>query len=203
MHYPINIERRGSIMAKKTKAKEIKAFELTKEEIEAIKVRVKDEKPEGGAKEALKRAAVAKAMVFLKDMTQEEANAYIAKNLMITEITKAFMAAYIKKFATTKEDEIWVKEEFKKASTKIATKKVSTICMGGNHLPIRKENSKGEVVNKTVRVDAITGETYETFNLSGARTAFVQHFGITPKENRFTPKAKRTTKPYDEFDDLF
>ena len=136
-------------------------------------------------------------------MKQEDANAYIEENLMITEITKAFMAAYIKKFATTKEDKIWVKEDFKKASTKTATKKVSTICMGGNNVPIHKKNSKGEYVVKKVRVDAITGETYETFNLSGARAAFVEHFGITPKPNRFTPKAKRTTKAYDEFEDLF
>lgn len=184
-------------------AKEIKAFELTEKEIEEIKAKVKAEKPEGGVKEATKKAAVAKAVEFLKDMKQEDANAYIEENLMITEITKAFMAAYIKKFATTKEDKIWVKEEFKKASTKTATKKVSTICMGGNNVPIHKKNSKGEYVVKKVRVDAITGETYETFNLAGARAAFVEHFGISPKPNKFTPKAKRTTKEYDEFADLF
>ena len=184
-------------------AKEIKAFELTAEEIAEIKAKVKAEKPEGGVKEAEKKAAVAKAEAFLKDMKQEEANAYIAENLMITEITKAFMAAYLKKFATTKEDKIWVKEDFKKASVKTATKKVSTICMGGNNIPIHKKNSKGEFVPKKVRVDAITGETYETFDIAGARAAFVEHFGIKPKPNRFTPKAKRTTKPYDEFADLF
>ena len=150
-----------------------------------------------------RKAALAEAAELLKDMKQEEANAYISENLMITQITKGFMAAYIKKFATSAEDKKWVKEEFKKASTKTATKKVSTVCMGANGVPIHKKNSKGEFVPKKVRVDAITGETYETFNLSGARKAFVEHFGITPKANKFTPKAKRTEPIFDEFADLF
>ena len=75
--------------------------------------------------------------------------------------------------------------------------------MGGNNVPIHKKNSKGEYVVKKVRVDAITGETYETFNLAGARAEFVAHFGITPKANKFTPKSKRTTVKYDPFADLF
>ena len=150
-----------------------------------------------------RKAALAEAAELLKDMKQEEANAYITENMMITQITKGFMAAYIKKFATSAEDKKWVKEEFKKASTKPATKKVSTVCMGANGVPIHKKNSKGEFVPKKVRVDAITGETYETFNLSGARKAFVEHFGITPKANKFTPKAKRTEPIFDEFADLF
>jgi hypothetical protein len=150
-----------------------------------------------------RKAALSEATELLKDMKQEEANAYISENLMITQITKGFMAAYIKKFATSAEDKKWVKEEFKKASTKTATKKVSTVCMGANGVPIHKKNSKGEFVPKKVRVDAITGETYETFNLSGARKAFVEHFGITPKANKFTPKAKRTEPIFDEFADLF
>ena len=54
-------------------AKEIKAFELTEKEIEEIKAKVKAEKPEGGVKEAEKKAAVAKAVAFLKDMKQEDA----------------------------------------------------------------------------------------------------------------------------------
>lgn len=184
-------------------AKEIKAFELTEAELAALKAKVKEEKPEGGLKEAVKRASVEKAINFLKDMKQEEANEYIAENVMITEITKAFMAAYIKKFATTTADKTWVKEAFKAASTKTETKKVSTVCMGANGVPIHKINKAGKAVAKTVRVDAVTGETYETFDLSGARAEFVAHFGITPKANKFTPKSKRTTKPYDEFNDLF
>ena len=150
-----------------------------------------------------RKAALAEAAELLKDMKQEEANAYITENMMITQITKGFMAAYIKKFATSAEDKKWVKEEFKKASTKTATKKVTTVCMGANGVPIHKINKKGQAVAKTVRVDAVTGETYETFNLSGARAEFVAHFGITPKANKFTPKAKRTTEKYDEFADLF
>ena len=150
-----------------------------------------------------RKAALAEAAELLKDMKQEEANAYITENMMITQITKGFMAAYIKKFATSAEDKKWVKEEFKKASTKTATKKVTTVCMGANGVPIHKINKKGQAVAKTVRVDAVTGETYETFDLSGARAEFVAHFGITPKANKFTPKAKRTTEKYDEFADLF
>jgi hypothetical protein len=150
-----------------------------------------------------RKAALAEAAELLKDMKQEEANAYITENMMITQITKGFMAAYIKKFATSAEDKKWVKEEFKKASTKTATKKVTTVCMGANGVPIHKINKKGQAVAKTVRVDAVTGETYETFNLSGARAEFVAHFGITPKANKFTPKTKRTTEKYDEFADLF
>ena len=150
-----------------------------------------------------RKAALAEAAELLKDMKQEEANAYISENMMITEITKGFMAAYIKKFATSAEDKKWVKEEFKKASTKPATKKVTTVCMGANGVPIHKINKKGQAVAKTVRVDAVTGETYETFTLSGARAEFVAHFGITPKANKFTPKAKRTEPVFDEFDGIF
>lgn len=150
-----------------------------------------------------RKAALAEAAELLKDMKQEEANAYITENMMITQITKGFMAAYIKKFATSAEDKKWVKEEFKKASTKTATKKVTTVCMGANGVPIHKINKKGQAVAKTVRVDAVTGETYETFDLSGARKAFVEHFGITPKANKFTPKAKRTEPVFDEFDGIF
>ena len=150
-----------------------------------------------------RKAALAEAAELLKDMKQEEANTYISENLMITQITKGFMAAYIKKFATSAEDKKWVKEEFKKASTKTATKKVTTVCMGANGVPIHKINKKGQAVAKTVRVDAVTGETYETFDLAGARAEFVKHFGITPKANKFTPKAKRTEPIFDEFDDIF
>lgn len=150
-----------------------------------------------------RKAALAEAAELLKDMKQEEANAYITENMMITQITKGFMAAYIKKFATSAEDKKWVKEEFKKASTKTATKKVTTVCMGANGVPIHKINKNGKAVAKTVRVDAVTGETYETFDLSGARKAFIEHFGITPKANKFTPKAKRTEPVFDEFDGIF
>ena len=150
-----------------------------------------------------RKAALAEAAELLKNMKQEEANAYISENLMITQITKGFMAAYIKKFATSAEDKKWVKEEFKKASTKPATKKVTTVCMGANGVPIHKLNKDGKAIAKTVRVDSVTGETYETFDLSGARAEFVKHFGITPKANKFTPKTKRTTQKYDEFADLF
>ena len=150
-----------------------------------------------------RKAALAEAAELLKNMKQEEANAYISENVMITQITKGFMAAYIKKFATSAEDKKWVKEEFKKASTKTATKKVTTVCMGANGVPIHKLNKDGKAIAKTVRVDSVTGETYETFDLSGARQAFVEHFGITPKANKFTPKAKRTEPIFDEFADLF
>ena len=50
-----------------------------------------------------RKAALAEAAELLKDMKQDEANAYISENLMITQITKGFMAAYIKKFATSAE----------------------------------------------------------------------------------------------------
>lgn len=150
-----------------------------------------------------RRAALADAVELIKGMKQEEVNNYITENLMITQITKAFMAAYIKKFATSDAEKRWVKEEFKKASTKIATKKITTVCMGANGVPIHKLNKDGKAIAKTVRVDSVTGETYETFDLSGARKAFIEHFGITPKANKFTPKAKRTEPIFDEFNDLF
>lgn len=180
-----------------------KAFELTQEEIKKITEKAAAEKPEGGKKEALKRAAVKKALDFFGNLTQDAANDYIAKNVRATEITKALMAAYIKTYANTEDEKVWVKGEFKKASTKTATKKVSTVCMGGNGLPIHKINKNGKAVAKTVRVDSITGETYETFDLSGARKEFIAHFKITPLASKFTPKAKRKTEVYDEFADLF
>ena len=153
--------------------------------------------------EEKRKAEMKAAIELLKDMKQEEANAYVTQKYMITEITKAFMAAYIKKFATSPEEQKWVKEEFKQAATKTVKKKVTTICMGANNVPIHKLNKDGKAVPKKVRVDAVTGETYQAFDLSGARKAFIEHFGITPKANRFTPKPKRTEKVYDEFDGIF
>lgn len=189
---------------KKEKApKEIKAFELTADELKAIKEKVDAEKPEGGYNEAVKKEAVAKAIEFIKNMKQEDVNNYITENVMITEITKAFMAAYIKKFATSEDDKKWLKETFKKASTKIAKKKVQTVCTAANGEAIHKLNAEGKAIVKYVRVDSITGETYETFNLSGARAAFVEYFKITPKANAFKAKEKRKTKVFDEFADLF
>lgn len=191
-------------MAKKDKAEKIaKEFELTADEQNAIKEKAIAEKPEGGISEAIKKAAVQKAIAFMSDKEQDDVNKYIESNLMITEITKAFMVAYIKKFAVSDKDQKWIKEDFKKASTKTATKKVSTVCMGLNGVPVHKIKKDGTATVVYKRVDAITGETYETFNLAGARNAFIEYFKITPKPNKFTPKAERQTKKYDEFDDLF
>ena len=189
--------------AKVKKEKVIKAFELTADELKAIKSEVEKTKPEGGYNEAVKKAAVAKAVEFIQDKEQKEVNDYITENVMITEITKAFMAAYIKKFATSEDNKKWLKETFKKASTKIAKKKVQTVCTAANGEAIHKLNAEGKAVAKYVRVDSITGETYETFNLSGARAAFVEYFKITPKANAFKAKEKRKTKVFDEFADLF
>lgn len=150
-----------------------------------------------------KREALAKATELFANMKQEEANKYFAENTMITQITKALMAAYIKKFATSEADKKWVKEDFKKASTKTAKRMVQTVCTGANGVAIHKLNEKGKAIAKTVRVESATGETYETFNLSGSRKAFVEHFNITPKANKFQAKAKRETPIFDEFADLF
>ena len=150
-----------------------------------------------------KREALAKATELFANMEQEEANNYFTENTMITQITKAQMAAYIKKFATSEADKKWVKEDFKKASTKTATRKVQTVCTGANGVAIHKLGKNGKSIPKTVRVDSITGETYETFDLSGARKAFVEHFNIIPKANKFKAKEKRETPIFDEFADLF
>lgn len=150
-----------------------------------------------------KRKALKEATELLKDKTQEEANNYIAENLMITQITKAFMAAYIKKYATSDEDKNWIKEDFKKASEKTVTRKVSTVCVDANGDAIYKINKHGQAIPKTIRVNSITGEKYTTFDFRGARKAFIEHFDITPKDNKFKPKAKRTEPIFDEFDGLF
>ena len=191
-------------MANAVKTEKVfKDFELTVKELEAIKEEVKKTKPEGGYKEAVKKAAVAKAIEFMQNKKQEEVNTYITKNVMITEITKAFMAAYIKTFATSETDKEWIKEDFQKEAYKTAKRKVQTVCTGANGIAIHKLNAEGKVIAKTVRVDSITGETYKTFNLSGARKEFIAHFNITPKDNKFKARAKRDSKEYDEFADLF
>ena len=153
--------------------------------------------------EIAKKKALEEAIARFENMTQEEANKYINENYMITQLTKALMAAYIKKFATSEADKKWVKEDFKKASTKTAKRMVQTVCTGANGVAIHKLNEKGQAIAKTVRVESATGETYETFNLSGARKAFVEHFNLTLLNNKFTPKAKRETPIFDEFADLF
>lgn len=188
---------------KEKEPKEIKAFELTADELEAIKEEVKEKKPEGGYKEAVKKAAVAKAIEFMQNKKQEEVNTYITKNVMISEITKAFIAAYIKTFATSETQQEWVKGDFKKEAYKIAKRKVQTVCTGANGIAIHKLNAEGKAVPKYVRVDSITGETYKTFSLSGARKEFIRYFNIIPKDNKFKARAKRESNEFDEFADLF
>ena len=153
--------------------------------------------------EEKRKAALAAATDLFDSMTQEQANAYFTENLMITQITKAHMAAYIKKYATKKDQE-WIKKDFKKASYKTVKKQVNTVCTDESGIPLHKVDKKtGKVVPVVKRVNSITGETIERFDLAGARKEFVSHFGITPKENKFTAKAKRTEAVFDEFADIF
>ena len=152
--------------------------------------------------EEKRKAAMEEARQLLKDMKQDEANAYVSENFTKTDIKKAFMAAYIEKFSK-KEDRKWFEEDFKKAATKTVKKMVSTVCTDANGIVIHKEGKDGKAIPKTARVPAIGGETYEKFDINGAREAFLEHFGITPKASKFVPKAKRTEKVYDEFDGLF
>lgn len=153
--------------------------------------------------EEKRQKALADATELFKDKSKEAADAYISENLMITQISKAIMAAYIKKYATSKAEQKWVKEDFKKASTKIATRKVQTVCVDNKGEAIRKMNKDGKAIAKTMRVEVANGEKYETFNLSGARKEFINHFNITPKANKFKTKEKREGKIFDEFDGLF
>lgn len=153
--------------------------------------------------EKKRKEALAAAVELFDGMTQDQANAYFTANLMITQITKAHMAAYIKKYATKKDQE-WIKKDFKKASYKVVKKQVNTVCTDANGIPLHKIDKKtGKVVPVVKRVDSITGETIERFDLSGARKEFISHFAITPKENKFTAKAKRTEAIFDEFADIF
>lgn len=151
-----------------------------------------------------RKAALKEATELFKDMSLKEAKAYFTKNLMITQITKAHMAAFIKKFAESDEEKAWVKNNFKKASVKTVKKQVNTVCTDANGIPLHKIDKKtGKVKPVVKRVDSITGEEIEQFNLAGARKAFVEHFGIEPKANKFTAKPKRTEAVFDEFSDLF
>ena len=155
-------------------------------------------------KEEQRKAALAAATNLFKDMTQEQANAYFTENLMITQITKAHMAAYIKQYATKEAEQVWIKDAFKKASHKEVKKQVNTVCTDANGIPLYKVDKKSGKVKPVVkRVDSATGETITRFDLSGARKEFISHFGITPKENNFTAKAKRKEAVFDEFADIF
>ncbi len=192
------MKRGFSIMA--TKEKVILDFELTENEINEIK-----EKGSRSAEE-IKKASVDKAINFLKDKSQEQANSYIEKNVMLSKITKAFMVAYIKTYATSEEEKKWVREDFQKKSYKQANRQVQTVITDVNGIIVHKPGkgkNLGKAVPRTARVDVITGETYTKFDLSGARKEFINHFGIKVKEPKFTPKEKRTDKVYDEFDGLF
>ena len=154
--------------------------------------------------EKKRKEALAAATELFGGMTQEQANAYFTKNLMITEITKAHMAAYIKKYATKEEDQAWIKGDFKKKSHKNVKKQVNTVCTDANGLPLHKIDKKtGKVKPVVKRVDSITGETITRFDLSGARKEFISHFRITPKESKFKVKPKRTEAVFDEFADIF
>lgn len=153
--------------------------------------------------EEKRKEALAAAIELFKGMTQEQANAYFTENLMITQITKAHMAAYIKSYATAA-DQAWIKGDFKKASHKNVKKQVNTVCTDANGIPLHKIDKKtGKVKPVVKRVDSVTGETITKFDLSGARKEFISHFGISPKENKFIAKAKRTEAVFDEFADIF
>lgn len=151
-----------------------------------------------------RRAAMKAATDLFANMEQEEANNYFTENLMITQITKAHMAAYIKKYVTTDADKKWTQEEFKKASFKTVPKQVNTVCVDASGIPLRKYDKKtGKAIPVTKRVNSVTGEMITRYDLSGARKEFISHFGITPKANKFTAKAKRTEAIFDEFADIF
>lgn len=153
--------------------------------------------------EEKRKEALEAAIELFKGMTQEQANTYFTENLMITQITKAYMAAYIKSYAT-KADQAWIKGDFKKASYKDVKKQVNTVCTDANGIPLHKIDKKtGKIKPVVKRVDSATGETITRFDLSGARKEFISHFGITPKENKFVAKAKRTEAVFDEFADIF
>ena len=154
-------------------------------------------KAEEKRKEALKEATE-----IFADKTKEQANKYIAENITTTKLTKALMASYIKKFATA-EDKKWYKETFVPNSKTTTTRKVKTVCVDNKGVPIRKLNKKGEAVVETARVERLGGETYEKFDISKARSLFMEHFGITTKAGKFTPKAKREEPKFDEFADMF
>lgn len=177
------------------KEKVILAFELTAEEEAAIKAK-------SGTKEDIRKASVKKAADFLKGKKKEEADAYITENVTKVKLSKALMSAYIKTYSTEADKE-WVKSDFKAASTKTVKKKVTTVVTDANGGVVHTVDKNGKAVPKKARVDSFTGETYETFDLSGARDAFIEHFEITTKANKFVVKPKRTTKVYDEFDDIF
>ena len=166
-------------------------------------VKTEDEKEEVLTKKEKKRIeALEKATKLLKDKSKEEANKYIEENMKITDITKGFISAYIRKYATEKDKE-WFKKDFRKASTKKVKKQVSTIVMGENNTPVYKKDKKGNIVPKRKRVDSITGEVYERFDISGARKEFIDHFDIITKANDFVVKEERKVKYFDEFDGLF
>lgn len=151
--------------------------------------------------EERKQNLVMNAIGMFDGKSKEEANK-VFEGLTITKITKAMMAVYIKNYAT-EEDKEWIKGDFKKASYKKAYKEVSTVCVDANGVPIHKKNKNGEVIVKRARVKSITGETYDKFDLSGARKEFVKHFNLTLAANPFKVKEKRTEKLFDEFDGLF
>lgn len=153
-------------------------------------------------KEKARIEALEKATELLKDKSKEEADKYINENMKMTDITKGFISAYIRKYATEKDKE-WFKKDFHKASIKKVKKQISTIVMGENNTPIYKKDKKGNIVPRTKRVDSITGEVYERFDISGARKEFIKHFNIITKANNFVVKEKRNDNYFDEFDGLF
>ena len=156
------------------------------------------------SKENERKAALAAAVDLFSKMDQKQANHYFTDNLMITQITKAHMAAYIKQYATSEDDQKWVKGDFKKASYKTVKKQVNTVCVDANGVPLHKISKKtGKAIPVVKRVDSVTGETIERYDLAGSRKEFISHFDITPKENKFTAKPKRTEAIFDEFADIF
>lgn len=185
-----------------TKEKTILDFELTEEKIKEIKER------SSRSAEEIKKASVEKAKNFFKDKSQEEANRYIKENVMLSKITKSLMVAYIQTYSTEEDKKSWVKTEFKQASTKIVKRQVQTVITDSNGVIVHKPGkgkNMGKAVPRTARVDVITGETYEKFNLSGARAEFISHFNLEVKEPTFKLKEKRAEddKKYNEFDELF
>lgn len=155
-------------------------------------------------RDQMKQKALEDAKKLFENMTQEEANQYFADNLTKTQITKAHMSAYLRKFAK-EEDKKWISKDFYEASFKSTKRKESSVCTDANGVAIYKLNKEHRAIVKTIRVDSNTGETYDRYNIFKAREAFIEHFKITPKNSKFKPKDKNVNKNkrFDEFDGLF
>lgn len=126
--------------------------------------------------------------IFAKLEKEEDAKAYIEKEVYKLAITKGCMVAYMLKY-----DKDSDKDWFKKGSLVEKPNTKMTIETDKDGKPIMYVNKDGKIVPKRKKV--LVGGNKKTYDHATARTLWIEHYGIKCKATKFKPNSSK-----DDFD---